>query len=64
MWLNDGQGVGWQGLAHIPLGFQNGENFLRGVIIFSVGDATACPAGSGTCHLTQLDGSTGCHNSV
>lgn len=51
------------GHAHIPLGFQNGENFLHGIVIFSVGDATATvPASSGTCPLSQLDGSTGCHN--
>lgn len=50
------------GHAHIPLGFQNGENFLHGIIIFSVGDATATvPASSGTCPLSQLDGSTGRH---
>lgn len=51
------------GRAHVPLGFQNGENFLHGIIIFSVGDAAGTvPASSGTCPLTQLDGSTGRHN--
>ena len=50
---------GW-GHAHVPLGFQNGENFLRGITIFSVGeDCLRSLSQLGNLSPYQLDGSVG-----